>query len=100
MRYSAVVNYTEAVKISLLLRHPASSSNSASIAASQPTPPTFVGGFSAPTAQQQPQEQGSHTYVQLPFVPSPPGVGTLNGPCFQLMHTIIVCLWLHYILII
>jgi hypothetical protein len=38
MRYSAVVNYTGAVEIPLLPRHPASSSSSASTAASQPTP--------------------------------------------------------------
>jgi hypothetical protein len=48
MRYSAVVNYAGAVEIPLLLRHPASSSSSASTAASQSTPATFVGGFLAP----------------------------------------------------
>jgi hypothetical protein len=51
MRYSAVVNYEEAVEIPLLLRHPASSSSSTSTTASQPTPLTLAGGFSAPTAQ-------------------------------------------------
>jgi hypothetical protein len=90
MRYSAVVNYIGAVEIPLLPRHPALSSSSTSTAASQPTPATFVGGFSAPRAQQQPQSQGSRTYVQRPFVP--PGVGTFSRPSFQLMHTIIVCL--------
>jgi hypothetical protein len=59
MRYSAVVNYAGAVEISLLPRHLASSSSFASTAASQPTPATLAGGFSAPTAQQQ----GPHTYV-------------------------------------
>jgi hypothetical protein len=53
MRYSAVVNYVGAVEIPLLPRHPASSSSSASTVASQPMPATFVGGFSAPRAQQQ-----------------------------------------------
>jgi hypothetical protein len=90
MRYSAVVNYTGAVEIPLLPRHPASSLSSASTAASQPTPATFAGGFSAPRAQQQPQAQGPHTYVQRPFVP--PGAGTFSRPYFHLMHTIIVCL--------
>jgi hypothetical protein len=65
MRYSTVVNYAGAVEIPLLARHPASSSGSASTAASQPTPATFAGGFSAPRAQQPPQSQGPHTYVQL-----------------------------------
>jgi hypothetical protein len=69
MRYSAVVNYDEAVEIPLLLRHPVPSSSSASTAASQPPPPTLAGSFSAPTTQQQPQAQGPHTYVQRPFVP-------------------------------
>jgi hypothetical protein len=32
--------------------------------------PTLVGGFSTPTAQQQPQAHGPHTYVQRSFVPS------------------------------
>jgi hypothetical protein len=63
MRYSAVVNYAGAIEIPLLPRHPVSSSSSASIVASQPTPATFVGGFSALRAQQQPQVQGPHTYV-------------------------------------
>jgi hypothetical protein len=54
MRYSAVVNYAGAVEIPLLLCHPVSSSSSASTAASQPMPSTLAGGFSAPTAQQQP----------------------------------------------
>jgi hypothetical protein len=90
MRYSVVVNYAGAVEIPLLPRHPASSSSSASIAASQPTPATFAGGFSAPTAHQQPQPQGPHTYVQHSFVP--PDAGTFSGPYFQLMHVIIVCL--------
>jgi hypothetical protein len=53
MRYSAVVNYVGAIEIPLLPRHPASSSSSALIAASQLTPATLAGGFSAPTAQQQ-----------------------------------------------
>jgi hypothetical protein len=66
MRYSAVVNYIGAVEIPLLPRHPASSSSSASIAASQPTPATLADGFSAPTAQQQ----GSHNYVQRPLPPA------------------------------
>jgi hypothetical protein len=69
MRYSAVMNYARAVEIPLLPRYPASSSSSASTAASQPTPATFAGGFSASRAQQQPQAQGPHTYVQWPFVP-------------------------------
>jgi hypothetical protein len=29
-----------------------------------------------------------------------PGAGTFSGPYFQIMHTIIVCLWLYYILIV
>jgi hypothetical protein len=90
MRYSAVVNYAGAVEIPLLLRHPALSSSSASTAASQPRPATFAGGFSAARAQQQPQAQGPHTYVQRPF--APPGAGTFSRPYFQLMHAIIVCL--------
>jgi hypothetical protein len=61
MRYSAVVNYAGAVEIPLLPRHPESPSSSASTAASQLTPATLAGGFSAPTAQQQPQAQGPHT---------------------------------------
>jgi hypothetical protein len=69
MRYFTVVNYAGAVEIPLLPRHPTSSSSSASTAASQPTPATRAGGFSTPTAQQQPQAQGPHTYVQRPFVP-------------------------------
>jgi hypothetical protein len=69
MRDSAVVNYAGAVEITLLLRHLASSSSSAPTAASQPTPATFVGGFSAPRAQQHPQAQAPHTYVQRPFTP-------------------------------
>ena len=89
-RYSAVVNYAGAAEIPLLPRHPASSSSSASTAASQPMPSTLAGGFSAPTAQQQPQAQGPHTYVQRPFVS--PGAGTFSGPYFQLMHGIVVCL--------
>jgi hypothetical protein len=48
MRYSVVVNYAGAVEIPLLPRHPSSSSSSSSTAASQPTPATFAGGFSAP----------------------------------------------------
>jgi hypothetical protein len=98
MRYSAVVNYAGAVEIPLLRRNPVSSSSSASTAASQPTPLTLVGGFLALTAQHQPQAQGPHTYVQRPFVP--PGADTFSGPYFKLMHMIIVCLWLYYILII
>jgi hypothetical protein len=47
MRYSAVVNYAVAIEIPLLPRHPVSSSSSASTAASQLTPATFAGGFSA-----------------------------------------------------
>jgi hypothetical protein len=69
MRYSAVVNYDRAVDIPLLPHHQASSSSSASTAALQSTPATFAGGFSTPRAQQQPQAQGPHTYVQRPFVP-------------------------------
>jgi hypothetical protein len=69
MRYSAIVNYAGTVEIPLLSRHPASSPSSTSTAASQPTPTTLAGGFSAPTAQQQPQAQGPHTYVQRPFAP-------------------------------
>jgi hypothetical protein len=69
MRYSAVVNYAEAVEIPLLSRHPVLPSSSASTAALQPMPATLAGGFSAPTAQQQPQAQGPHTYVQRSFVP-------------------------------
>jgi hypothetical protein len=68
-RYSAVVNYVGAVDISLLPHHPASSSSSASTAASQPTPATFAGGFSAPRAQQHLQAQGPHPYVQRSFAP-------------------------------
>jgi hypothetical protein len=86
MRYSAVVNYAEAVEIPLLPRHPASSLSSAAL---QPTPATFASGFSTPRAQQQPQAQGPHTYVQRPFAP---GAGTFSRPYFQLMHAIIVCL--------
>jgi hypothetical protein len=63
MRYSAVVNYAGAVEIPLLSRHPASSSSSASTAASQSTPATFAGGFSAPRVQQLPQAQGPHAYA-------------------------------------
>jgi hypothetical protein len=81
MRYSAIVNYTGAVEIPLLPRHPASSSSSASTAASQPTPATFVGRFSAPRVQQHPQVQGPHAYVQRSF--APPGAGTFNRPYFQ-----------------
>jgi hypothetical protein len=66
---SAVVNYAGAVEIPLLPRHLASSSSSASTAVLQPTPATFVGGLSAPRAQQHPQAQGPHTYVQRPFAP-------------------------------
>jgi hypothetical protein len=67
MRYSAVVNYTGAVEIALLPRHPASSSSSASTASSQQTPATFAGGFSAPRVQHHPQAQGPPAYVQWPF---------------------------------
>jgi hypothetical protein len=88
MRYPAVVNYAGAVDIPLLPRHPASSSSFASTAASQPTPATFAGGFMAPRAQQLPQAQGPHAYVQRPF--APPGAGTFSRPYFQLMDTIIV----------
>jgi hypothetical protein len=98
MRYSAVVNYAGAVEIPLLPRHPTSSSSSASTSASQPTPATFTGGFSASRAQQHPQAWGPHTYVQRPF--APPGAGTFSRPYFQIIHTIIVRLWLYYILII
>jgi hypothetical protein len=80
MRYSAVVNYTGAVEIPLLPRLPASFSSSASTAASQPTPATFAGGFSAPRAQQQPQAQRLHTYMQRLF--APPGAGTFSRPYF------------------
>jgi hypothetical protein len=90
MRYSAVVNYAGAVEIPLLPHHLASSSSSASTAALQPTLATFAGGFSALRAQQHPQAQGPHTYVQRPFVPL--GAGTFSRPYFQLMHAIIVCL--------
>jgi hypothetical protein len=51
MRYSAIVNYTGAIEIPLLPRHPVSSSSSALTAAPQPMPATFAGGFSAPRAQ-------------------------------------------------
>jgi hypothetical protein len=88
MRYSAVVNYSGAVEVPLLPRHPASSSSSASTAALQPTPSTFAGGFSAPRVQQHPQAQGPHAYVQRPF--APPGASTFNRPYFQLMDAIIV----------
>jgi hypothetical protein len=93
MRYSAVVNYAVAnyagaVEIPLLPRHPALSSSSASTAASQPTPATFAGGFWAPRAQQHPQAQGPHTYVQRPFAPP---ADTFTKPYFQLMDAIIVC---------
>jgi hypothetical protein len=88
MRYSTVVNYAGAVEIPLLLRHPASSSSSASTAASQPTPATFASGFSAPRAQQLPQAQGPHAYVQRPF--APPGAGTFSRHYFQLKDAIIV----------
>jgi hypothetical protein len=88
MRYSAVVNYAGAIEIPLLPRHPVSSSSSASTAASQPMPATFAGGFSAPRAQQHPQAQGPHTYMQWPFAPS--GAGTISRTYFQLMHAIIV----------
>jgi hypothetical protein len=98
MRYSAVVNYTGAVEIPLLPCHPTSSSSSASTVTSQSTPSTLDGGFSAPMAQQQPQAQGPHTYVQRPFVP--PDAVTFSGPYFQLIRVIIVCLRLYYILII
>jgi hypothetical protein len=54
LRYSVVVNYAGTIEIPLPLRDAASSSSSASTVASQPTPPTLAGGFSAPTAQQQP----------------------------------------------
>jgi hypothetical protein len=89
MRYSAVVNYAGAVEITLLLRHPASSSSSALTTASQPTPATFVGAFLAPRAQHHPQAQGPHIYMQQPF--TPPSAGTFSRPYFQLMHAIIVC---------
>jgi hypothetical protein len=89
MRYSAVVNYAGVVEIPLLSRHPAPSSSSASTAASQRTPSTLAGGFSASTAQQQPQAQGSHTYVLRLFVSL--GAGTFNRPYFQLIHGIVVC---------
>jgi hypothetical protein len=88
MRYSAVVNYARAVEIPLLLRHPASSSSSASTTVSHLTSATFAGGFSAPRVQRHPQAQGPHAYVQRPF--APPGVGTFSRPYFQLRHTIIV----------
>jgi hypothetical protein len=88
MRYSAVVNYAEVVEIPLLLRHPVSSSSSASTAASQPTPATFAGGFLAPRVQQHPQAQGPHAYVQRPF--APPGAGTFSRPYYQLMQAIIL----------
>jgi hypothetical protein len=89
MRYFAVVNYAGAIEIPLLPRHPTSSSSSASVVASQRTPSTLAGGFLAPTAQQQPQAQGPHNYVQRPFVS--PGQCTFSGPYFQVMHGIVVC---------
>jgi hypothetical protein len=88
MRYSVVVNYAGAAEIPLLPRHPASSSSSATTAASQPTPATFAGGFSAPRVQQHAQAQGLHAYVQQSF--APPRAGTFSRPYFQLMHAIIV----------
>jgi hypothetical protein len=88
MMYSAVVNYAGAVDIPLLPRHPASSSSSTSTAASQPMPATFASGFTAPRAQQLPQAQGPHAYVQRSF--APPSAGTFSRPYFQLMDTIIV----------
>jgi hypothetical protein len=87
MRYSAVVNYAGAVEIPLLLHHPVSSSSSASIASSPPTPATFAGGFTAPRAQQLPQAQGPPAYVQRSF--AAPGVGTFSRPYFQLMDAIV-----------
>jgi hypothetical protein len=42
MMYSLIVNYAGATEIPFLLRHPESSSSSASTAASQPTPSTFA----------------------------------------------------------
>jgi hypothetical protein len=86
MRYSAVVNYVGAIVIHLLPRHPASSSSSASTTASQPTPPTLVGGTTAATL---------HAVAVCS-----PSAGTFSEPYFQIMHTIIVCLWLYYILIV
>jgi hypothetical protein len=80
MRYSAAVNYVGAVEIPLFPRHPASSSSSALTAASQPTPATFAGGFSALRAQQ---------HLRAAAVCSP-GVGTFSRSYFQLMHAIIV----------
>jgi hypothetical protein len=88
MRYSAVVNYAGAVEIHLLPRHPVSPSSSASTAASQPTPATFAGGFSAPRVQQLPQAQGPHAYVQR--LVAPPGAGTFSRSYFQLMDVILV----------
>jgi hypothetical protein len=88
MRYSAVVNYSGAVEISLLPRHPASSSSSASTASSQQTPATFAGGFSAPRVQHHPHAQGPPAYVERPF--APPGAGTFSRPYFQLMDAIVL----------
>jgi hypothetical protein len=48
------VKYARVVEIPLLLRHLALSSSSASTTASQLTPATFAGGFSAPRVQQHP----------------------------------------------
>jgi hypothetical protein len=88
MRYSAVVNYSGAVEISLVPRHPASSSSSASTASSQQTPATFAGGFSAPRVQHHPHAQGPPAYVERPF--APPGAGTFSRPYFQLMDAIVL----------
>jgi hypothetical protein len=88
MRYSAIVNYTGAVEIPLLPRHPVSSSSSASTASSQQTPATFAGGFSAPRVQHHPQAQGPPAYVQRPF--AAPGAGTFSRPYFQLMDAIVL----------
>jgi hypothetical protein len=88
MRYSAVVNYAEAIKIPLLPRHLASSSSSSSTASSQQTPATFAGGFSAPRVHHHPQAQGPPAYVQRPFAAS--GAGTFSGPYFQLMDAIVL----------
>jgi hypothetical protein len=88
MRYSVVVNYAGAVDISLLLRHPTSSSSSASIVSSQQTPATFAVGFSAPMVQCHPQAQGPPAYVQRSF--AAPGEVTFSRPYFQLMDAIVL----------
>jgi hypothetical protein len=68
-----------AANISLLPRHPVSSSSSASTARSYQALSTFArAAFSAPTSQQRPKPQGPHTYMQQPFVF--PGSGSFTEP--------------------